>query len=185
MEYADIIVEATDRTGYSNLATRAAMYTAMAENDLNRRLRVGEMDAAIVITTDATGRAPLPIDFLEARSLRYATCEMKQVKLTELQMFTTGYAVQGGSVVTRYSATDLPLDYYAALPPLPEFGTNWLSETYPELYICAVMKQAFIARMDAEKTLAAESLLGAIIAQMQTADAQKRFVSLPWGATGP
>lgn len=193
MDYSDIIAEVTDRTGVSDVATRAPMFTAMAEADINRRLRVGAMEKSATVTTDAVGVVSLPDDFLELRSITRAGFPMTQIPFVETQFpfFTTapiqgaGYAMQGGALVTQLANTAVRLDYYSSIPPLGSASTNWLSDANPDVYIAALMKQVFLAKMDVEKAQAAETVLGSLLHAIGMRDGIARFKSLAYSTDGP
>ncbi len=174
-DYAALIAEVTARSGVSDVATRAQMYVGMAENALSKRLRVGDMEAEATLTTDEDGRADVPADFLEVRSLRTADQALPQRTLRAVQDgLVCGFAVQGKALVTTEKEVDLELGYYAALPGLEANDTNWLLEQDPEVYLSAVLFQVFIANSNLEGAQAVTGLLTGQIEALNRDDYRRR-----------
>lgn len=145
-DYVDLIVRVTDESGIANFPIHASRLIAMAEVDLNRRLRVAEMEVTTTLTTDANGEATLPSDFEIERDL-YIT-KYDRLDKTTLQDFNTEnprkkYVIKGNTLVTTEADTDIILDYYQSIPSLQANSTNWLLTKDPELYLLSVMLQAY------------------------------------------
>jgi hypothetical protein len=183
LDYPELIAEVTERTGDSGVATRAPMYLRMAEADLNKRLRVGDSEKVVTLTTDADGNADLPADFYELRDLFIRGERVRNALLPD-QYAPRSYTIQGKQITSAYPEQDIVLHYYAGLPSLDVIGTNWLLESEPEVYLYALMKQAFLFRLDTEKAAACETVLGALIAEVLRVDRIKRFGKLPYRVAG-
>lgn len=185
-DYQELIAEVVERTGDANIPMRAAMYTGMAEAALSKRLRVADAEATADITTDADGIAPLPVDYAQLRTINAGTDRLAAYPLSEIQRNTAwGYAIQGRDLVTSFPDTDITLSYYAKLPSLETYGTNWLLDSEPEIYLYAVMRQVFLAKLDAEKAQLASSYLDSLLSKFEAQDHTERFLGTIYRVKGP
>jgi hypothetical protein len=176
VDYSELIAEVTARTGDSTVATRAALFTALAETALSKMLRVGAAEKTVTLTTDADGVATLPSAYGRLREIRYAGYPLPVADVQAIQAKTqTGYYMSGGDIITSLPDAPITLYYYEAIPPLSYFDTNWLSDAEPEIYIYAVMKQVFAANLDTEKAAAADAMLTTLVDNFIRADAVARF----------
>lgn len=184
MDYPELIAELTDRTGDSGLAMRAKLYLDLAEVEINKLLRVAESEEQETITTDANGQVRLPDDFNELRLLTANGFEGQQIELNLAispiywqlpPNCRWGYAVKGDTLYTTWPDMDMVLHYYAKVPSLALTGSNWLIESDPEIYIYGVMKQAFMAKLDAAKADVADQVFRQRIEAKANADYMARF----------
>ena len=185
MDLPELIAETVERTGDSGVPTRASIYLQFAEADLNKRLRVGANETVVTLTTDASGNVNLPADYSELRSLFIAGMPVRNTALPSIEdKLTPGYTIQGHRLLTTYANTPVTLHYYAAVPTLQTTGTNWLIVAEPEVYIYAMMRQVYLAKLDAEKARACGEVLTDLIAEVLRADRVKRFGKLPYRVAG-
>ena len=185
MDLPELIAETVGRTGYTDVPTRASIYLQFAEADLNRRLRVGANETVATVTTDASGNVNLPADYSELRSLFIAGMPVRNTPLPSIEdKLTPGYTIQGHRLLTTYANTPVTLHYYAAIPTLQTTGTNWLIVAEPEVYIYAMMRQVYLAKLDTEKAQACDVVLTGLIAEILRADRIKRFGKLPYRVAG-
>lgn len=189
MDYPELIAEVTDRTGDSTVATRAALYLRLAEAEINKVLRIGGSEVFAELTTDSDGEVLLPDDFSAMRLVvlggrEVDAVDFPSVTLPSYGVRQLGYAVRGNSLVTSWPNTDLTLHYYAKVVPLDLTGTNWLIESDPEIYLYAMMKQVFMARLETEKAGAAQAVFDELIGQKKREDAIIRFGRKPFRAVG-
>lgn len=179
MDYSEIIAVATDRVGNPNLPVRADLFTDLAEKALNKQLRTAAQETVVSFTTDVNGEYVLPTDFASIRTLSKGNYQMVQVNLADIKADSfEGFAFRGGSLITSHAETDMEMTYYAELPSLETNGTNWLSLSDPEIYIFAIMKQAYLGlpgAMDIERAQAASAYLGDLIMKMNSDDFVRRF----------
>lgn len=127
MDYPELVLEAALRSGIPEFPARAEHFVRQAERDLEKALRVGQMEATASLTANSDGEAPLPVDYLAAIS----PC----------------LVISGGNIITAPDQA-FDLNYYAKLPSVITNSTNWLLELEPEIYINAVLLQAFAAQAD-------------------------------------
>lgn len=195
MDYPELIAEVTERTGDSAVALRAKMHLGMAETALNKVLRVAGNEADEAITTNSDGEVNLPDDYLAVKSLLSGVWELRPADWQEIQLNRLNnnvtpisargaYAIRGKRLYTTFADTDLTLYYYAALPPLDLTGTNWLIESDPEIYLYAMMRQVFMAKLDAEKAQAAQTILDGLIMAKNRSDYMARFGRKPYRVIG-
>jgi hypothetical protein len=185
MDLPELIAETVERTGDSGLPTRASLYLQLAEVDLKKRLRIGANETVATLTTDASGNVNLPADYSELRSLFIAGMPVRNTALPSVEdKLTPGYTIQGHQLQTTYANTPVTLHYYAAIPTLQTTGTNWLIVAEPEVYIYAMMRQVYLAKLDVEKAQACDVVLSNLIAEILRADRIKRFGKLPYRVAG-
>ncbi len=184
-DWSELIAEVVTRTGDGSVATRAEMLTGFAESDLNRRLRMGQMETQATLTTDADGTATLPADFLQLRGVKSGIDKLTGCTFDELDSRYYGFTIIGGSLRTRFSTADLTLNYYAKLPGLVANGTNWLLELAPELYLVAIQRQAYVAKLDVEKAQLADGVVAALVNDLQQNDFAARFTGTAYTLEGP
>lgn len=175
-DYAELIAEVSQRTGQTDVASRAAMFVGMAERVLSRRLRVADAEATATVASDAFGVVDLPDDYIAPRALFIGDRELRRLSLAEQQVGNScGYAVQGGKLLSSEAEADHVLHYYAALPSLEANDTNWLLESDPETYLQAVMFQVYSATGDVEKAQITDAYMQTLIERIVTADNVARY----------
>ena len=184
-DYSELIAEASHRTGVTDVASRTKMYVGMAENALSKRLRVAEMEADAVLTTDATGTVDLPSEYVMARAVFVGKAELVRKTLSQIkQDRACGYVIQGGKFVSSETETEHSLAYYAAIPSLEVNNTNWLLDQEPELYLQAVMFQIYTAANDLEKAQATAAYLNALLQGVTSNDHAARYAGMKIATPG-
>jgi hypothetical protein len=141
-----------------DLAAAIPDFIALAEAQANRRLRTRPMLARAEAEV-AAEFVSLPPDFLEPVSLTIELSESDIVRLDHLAPDRllgekSGNPSAGqprcytiaGSELQFLPAPDksytAELTYYAALPPLAAFGTNWLLARHPDVYLYGALVQS-------------------------------------------
>ena len=160
--YDELLTELDAWLNRSDLSDRIPTFIRLFESRANRLLRVPEMHVEYSFTTAAdTAELSLPSDFLQMRHL-YVNADPRVV-LEAMSPATlrnsyaaqsTGqpaaYTVIGNQIILAPSpdgAYEIVLDYYQRIPGLSEDNpTNWLIETYPDLYLWGslCMAEAFL-----------------------------------------
>lgn len=187
MDYPELIAEVTERSGESAVAVKARLFLRLAEAEINKKLRVSGNEETASITTDGDGEARLPDDFSALRMIVMGGRELSAgtfQSLATLGQLSNGYSVRGGTLVTAWPNADMTLYYYAKVPDLSLTGTNWLIEADPAIYIYAMLEQVYLAASDAEKALAARSMLNDLIERRRRDDYTARFGLKPYRVTG-
>lgn len=176
-DYPELIAEVSARSGVTDVVNRAGMFVGMAEQMLSKRLRLGGMETAAELTTDASGSVALPVDYQEMRSIRISSGVVPRRSLDViLADRQCGYAVQGKVLKSTYKSTAHQLVYYATVPGLEAANTSWLLDDEPELYLQAVLFQVYTANTDIEKAQATAGYLGSLIEAANEADHMNRHV---------
>lgn len=184
-DYAELIAEASQRTGVTDVASRARMCVGMAEKALSKQLRVADMETETTLTTDSLGRADLPDDYIAARAVFVNTAELPRQSLSQIrQGRACGYVIQGSALQSSEAETAHDLAYYAAIPSLEENDTNWLLEAEPELYLHAVIFQIHTAMNDLEKAQVTAGYVGLLIEGLLQSDRVARFAGMKIAVPG-
>ena len=178
-DYSELVIEFTTRCEDSSLIKRAGMIVGFAEADLSRRLRVGSMEATTTLTTDADGKATLPVDLEVIRTISLGSYPLKGVTLERLDAGYDGFAMQGGEILTSCASADITINYYAKIPSLETAGVNWLLTEHPEMYLFACIKHGYLANMDAGKADLAEAYLKTLIGEFSVQDRNRRYSKTP------
>lgn len=145
-----------------DLTTQIPDFIALAEAQLNRRLRVRSQ--VTTTTLSATARTvALPADYLELKSLDISASprvKLKAVSLEQSDLYdlgaTTGepriFAISGANLVlapTPQSTYTLNIVYYAKIPALSDVATtNWLLTAHPDIYLYGALRQAAAFMLD-------------------------------------
>jgi len=163
-DYAELVLEAARRTGVTDLTTRADMVVGMAEKYLSKRLRLAGQETETTLTTDSDGEATLPSDFEEIRSVRVSDRIFPRLDLDRvLTGSADGFTVRGSTLVSTKASADHVIVYYASIPSLDSNDTNHLLTAEPELYLYAVIFQAYSSAGDLEKAAVARGYVDTMI----------------------
>jgi len=141
----------------SDLTDRAADFITLAEAQMNRTLRLRDMETRSTATlTTGDEFFNRPADFLEEKSLTLSDgstsweLDPKPIEILEAALPATGrpthYALTGGAIHVypkpdkTYTAT---LIYYARIPALSDTQpTNWLLTRAPDAYLYGALSHA-------------------------------------------
>jgi len=174
-DYPELIAEVTERSDSAGVPLRHAMLTGMAGNELNKKLNVSEMEIEATLTTDADGEVAVPSGLQSIRSIMYGKKILPKVNLRVIKGGGSGYAIVNGTIYTSLASSDLVATYYTAIPGLVANNTNWLLSANPEIYLYALLKQAFLVNLDIEKASAAGKYMDQLIDDFNMHDAVARF----------
>lgn len=163
----------------------------LAENELNRRLRVRQMrDTASLSINAADNSTLLPSGFIEAYSI-YLDAPTQEIQSASAGYFTrnglfltTGnpsfFYIQNGSIVwgpipdTDYTAS---LDYYKKIPNLSSTqSTNDVLTDFPDMYLFTCLKHAYILAQDVEREGVYEARVANLIAEANSKDKKASIV---------
>lgn len=157
MDYSQLVSLVTSYSDRSDVEVSANMnnFILLVEAKINRLLRVREMAIRARIAT-ITGETyyPLPDDFAGLRDVqldvdnkiytyKYLNPEqmnnISNLEITEPSLnYYTIIADQIQIFPARESA-NIEIVYYQKIPNLYTDITNWVSETYPDLYLAGIM----------------------------------------------
>ena len=190
-DYTDLLIGTSDYTGRDDVTHLFPRFVKLAESRLNRRLRVGDMEAETQITTDANGEVSLPSDFLEMREVKNSVGRI--LKSNSLNALTRSYGNRGGTpeayavVGTEFhvkpkGAATFDITYYQDIPSLTANSTNWLLTRAPDVYLAAVSAQVLLwasaqegGADNAQRLDAANALYDETTAQLIIDDERARF----------
>lgn len=164
MTYLELKTAIADWLNRSDLNSVIPVFITLAETEMNRRLRVSEMEA-VVETTTSGPTVSLPEDFLEFRRVMVIASgrkhQLRIVTADQLSDYedalTTGVPTVGAVVgrALRLAPTpafpcSLEMWYYRRIPALSDNTTsNWVLEKHPDLYLYgALMHSAPYLRDD-------------------------------------
>lgn len=151
--YTGLQASVADFLNRADITAAIPDFIALAEAQINRRLRVRRMMVTATATVSTPGPA-VPTDFLEAISLTLSTGQLLDSvsigAMAEANQYATGpvpsrYAVSGGNFVfgpAPTAALTAVLVYYAKLPPLAANATNWLLADHPDIYLYGALTQS-------------------------------------------
>ncbi len=161
----------------------------LAETELSRRLRVRKMrDTAILTTAAGINAVTLPTGFKQVYSAYYNTANTPQeLEYASPAVFARNnlyqgkgqpryYYIDSGSMVlgvTPDAEYEFTLDYYKSIPNLSSTNTtNDILTDYPDMYLFACLKQAFIASQDSEREGQYEARLDKLVMEATKEDKQ-------------
>lgn len=158
------------RTAVANWVNNTTLTTdrqneciALAEAWFNRELRTKGMEATMTSTALTSGAASLPTGFRAWKELRFDgdtdyTLQPKSLEWIRSRDDTdTGnaqyFAVTSTQVVCWPTTGPIKGTYYKELTSLTGLTTtaNWLLTAHPDLYLAAVLTEAWLFLMDEEK----------------------------------
>jgi hypothetical protein len=171
--YSDLQTAVGNWLNRTDLTDRIPEFIALAEAQMNRRLRVRQMvkraEAAL-----AGEFVDAPADMLEPIQLVLEISEsdirLLQYLAPERLLAEKLYTVVAGSLQllpapgTAYTGE---LTYYAKLPPLGSNATNWLLAAYPDAYLYGALVQAAPYLVDDERTVTWGAMFQAALNDIQ------------------
>lgn len=154
-------------------------FIQMVEVELNRRLRVPDMEAVTPLTMVA-GTSALPTDLLSVRGI-YDANGMTLPFVDPMTLIeghqTKACALVGGQLLVRPASSEtLTMIYYQAIPRLSaEQQSNWLIARHPDVYLHGI--NARFANFNADQDAAQRefALFERAIDQIVTDGARNRY----------
>lgn len=168
----------------SDLTAAIPAFIALAEAQMNRRLRVRPMTTRLALTWDAEYVA-LPADFLSERLvkltsggsmvLRYLTPDEMDASVgTAANGRPRSYGLYGGELRLQPApdqAYGAELVYLQAIPALSNSNpSNWLLASHPDAYLYGALTQSAPYLRADERLQTWTALFGAVLADIETAD---------------
>lgn len=177
-DVSELVAEAARVSGRNDLAAYAPMLLGFAEVMLNRELRTDAMLATATVTTDSSGDASLPIDYLETVAVTYGTDlkPLKRITRTLLNQGVEGYYIAGEAFKSTEAGTAHTLTYYQSIPGLWSNSTNWLLSSHPEVYLRALVFEAHKDANNAEAAINAKPLLDMALDAVKADDRAARRI---------
>lgn len=160
-----------------------------AEALFNRELRVTDMETRTVFIVSGE-LSPLPMDFLQMRTLFYEGSPDRLLKSMAPATVTgayggrdgipQAYSIEGNMIrIAPVGAATLEMSYYASLTPLSDASvSNWLLKKHPDLYIAGAMSHLSLRERDNEGYSLWTGQVTALLQSINEASSRNR-----WGAS--
>jgi hypothetical protein len=181
--YSELQTAVANWLNRTDLTDRIPEFIALAEAQMNRRLRVRQMvtraEAALASEfVDAPQdmlepiRLTLEISESDIRMLQYLAPERLLAEKVGIVSSAEPafYSMVGGSLQllpmpdTTYTSE---LTYYARIAPLASNSTNWLLSAYPDAYLYGALLQAAPYLVDDERTVTWGTMFQAALNDIQ------------------
>lgn len=188
--YTDLVSAIADWVNREDL-TRIPEFVQMAESRLNKSLRVADMETtATAYLVD--GAVALPMDFEEPRRIISMGTGAYRTALLPLSPSEAGdlypssrsgvpvhYTISGGTLTTypNGGTGQVNMIYYAKLPTLLAYGTNWLLTRAPDLYLYGSLMEASPYMGDDGRLETWSTLFQKALQDLQGADQRARYAS--------
>lgn len=179
-DYTDLRLHVADHIKRNDLDADIERLTRLAESNLNRQLRHPDMLLDATLTCVA-GVAALPTNYLEMENVRDAMGGrwhgVEQTNVRERLLGRGAYFIQGGNINIGSADEVLTCTYFSSLPSLTTAtnATNWLLQKFPDVYLYALMSEAFGFVGDAVKEDRATARMAAAIKAVKIDGERKRY----------
>ena len=191
--YAELVASIGAWLNRDDLNDMAPDFIRLVEEELNRVLRVPEMEITVDLTIDAE-RIDLPEDFRQSRAFYINSDPRYELVPVSLGTLRTSYAVQttGRPEVYAISGSELvfgpapddeytgPFTYYADIPALTsEDDVNWVLEKHPSLYLYGTLLQAELYGWNDERLPLIRAGFDLAVGQLQKQGTAKQYGGSP------
>lgn len=181
IDYLDLRTAVVEAVGDASIAEVFDRLTSLAESKLNRTLRARmQITRAPVVVADEW--AALPVDFAQLSALYHRGYEVLGTNLQRgaRGMYAVDTSIRGPNGIYE-------IEYYAKLPTLTGSlaASNWLLETYPDVYLYAVAVEAARFLRDPEGAAMFQAALDAALASVRADDEGARYATARIRVKGP
>lgn len=179
--YSALLTAIADWLHRSDLTAVIPQFVLLAEEDMNKRLRVREMEAQFSGTSTNKAVA-LPADFAGVKSLCPSATPESPLKVQPFERVKastsatpTMYAIQGNSIVLN-ADTDVEGVIYERIPALSSTNaTNNILTAYPSLYLFGAMRHAYAYLKDTNAEASYAAQFQQRLDEVNQADMRDRF----------
>jgi hypothetical protein len=157
-------------------------FISLAEERLNRSLRVRQMEMALTATAIASGQVALPTSMVGIKTLWLDGYESNPLKA---QTYEFVVAMDSDGLATHWALADaiyfngtgtVEGVVYRSIPALTESDdTNWLLTAHPSAYLFGALMEAYLYIMDAEAAQLWESRFGRVLEEISGSDMRDRL----------
>lgn len=169
-----------------------ALYIQLCEAELNRELRVRELEEVYPVTlTIAQNYVALPDDFKKVKDfifnsapfdIKYSQTFGEMVRAwSQMSGRPREYTITGERIYFSHLpdfAHTMTFEYYKAIEALSGSNTtNVILEAYPDLYLYGTLRQAYINLKDKANTEIVGTNYAGIIERIKVADMESRMPS--------
>lgn len=157
MTYAEIAEKVADWMNRADLTARIPDFIALAEERMNRALRVRQMESTLAATAITDNLITPASDVIDVKALWVPNYERTPLKPQGLESVVAG-GYQGAPTMYAWEGANLRFDgtgdvqgvLYVRIPALETADTNWVSEGPWSLYLWgALMEAALFVKDDA------------------------------------
>lgn len=149
MTYAELLTKVSAWMNRDDLAAMIPDFVELAEERMNRYLRVRQMELALASTPIVAGQIAPAADVIDAKVLWVPGQEACPLKAQSLESVVANGA-DGTPTMYAWSGANLQFDgggsvqgvLYVRIPALATASTNWLSIDAPSLYLFGAMAEA-------------------------------------------
>lgn len=149
MNYAQLTAKIAAWLSNNELTAVIPDFIALAEERINRHLRVRQMEAALTQVPIANNMAAMPADTLDIKTIWLDGRESAPLKPQSLEFvlamgtdaLATHYAWQGNALRLNGGGTISGV-IYQKIPALVTTNTNWLSESAGSVYLFGSLIEA-------------------------------------------
>ena len=150
--YSDLQAAVVGWSNRSDLAALIPDFITLAEERMNRELRVRQMETPLAATTIADNAIGVASNTVGVKTLWITGYESEPL-LTQTYDFVRSLGTEGRPTHWAWVGGNLHFDgagdvegvLYAAIPALSaDNTTNWLLTAYPSLYLAGALTEAFI-----------------------------------------
>lgn len=174
---AELLAEIVSRSGYEDIIPRASVAIGLAEKIIEKQLRVSDMVNSLLVSLDSEGMGVLPVDLLEIIEIRqpnsYQSTQYQKDLIVKNNYY--GFYVEVDKIFHNPITPTVNLVYYQKIPSLNANDTNWLLNEDAEIYITALMMQAFQMANNIENAVIYKNYLIELLNDYQTADNIKKY----------
>ena len=182
MNYTELQATIADWLHRTDLTAQIPGFIALAEERINRALRVRQMETVLAATPVANNVITPAADIVDVKLLwpsGYPNCEIKPQSLSIVltgDMYSTAtlYAWQGTKL--RFNGSgNVEGVLYSKVPSIVTADTTWVGDSYPSLYLYGALVQAALFTKDDPSTW--QALFDQTVGEANGND-QRRFGSL-------
>lgn len=165
--YATLKTAITDHAGDATMSSYADDFIDFAEADFNREIRSYQLTETSTMTTDSSGDATLPTDYLapvSVQRLGSPNVELEPISVAGANRLSpygtagtaTFYTISDASTagatlrtIPPESSIEIELTYREQIPALSTGNTsNWLLDRSPQTYLYMCLKHLYIMRRE-------------------------------------
>jgi hypothetical protein len=188
--YSDLQAEVSKWIHRSDLTAMIPSFITLAENRLNRSLRLTAMESIDELTSSTTSRfIALPARFSEPLNMNIllSNVQMPVAAITTSQMAKTIASVPAmpryytiGSQIELNSVSDQPYTIFFHCIKnfdLESDGVNWLITNAPEAYLYGALREAYVYIHDEQQASKYDLLVKNALTDIAQQDGRSRSVS--------
>lgn len=180
MNYSDISARIADWINRGDLTTRIPDFIALAEERMNRALRVRQMESSLAATAITDNLITPAADVVDVKALWVPNYERTPLSPQGLESVIAG-GYQGTPTMYAWDGADLRFDgagdvqgvLYVKIPALATALTNWVSDGPWSLYLWGALMEASLFVKDSASAATWEGRFLQVIDELQGNDRRR------------